>query len=124
MAGTGTKIEQGWLGDGVAGEALDANVGVDFDTAGKIIEADAGRKGIGSVQEAYASGVTLSFYRKVGGAWLQTSGTVAAADYVKFTTGGIVIADTTSGSTALSVNTIGVVREVNAANSLAFVEWL
>jgi hypothetical protein len=125
MAGTGTRIEQGWQGSGtVASGGLAANTGVKWDTDGKLAYAAAGDRGIGSVQEAFAAGAVANFYRKMGGAWLAFSGTLVAGDYAKFTTGGILVADTTSGSTALSANTVGLVREINAGAGLCFMEWV
>ncbi len=125
MAGTGWRAEQGWNGSGVVGASdIAANVGVKWDTNGLLVVCGAGDKGIGSFQEAAKVGVTANFVRKIGGAWMQYSSTVAAGDYVKFTTGGILVSDGTSGSTALSVNTVGVVREINAGASMCFMEWV
>ena len=126
MAGTGFRIEQGWLGSCKVGAAnLAANIGVKFDSDGLLVACGAGDKGIGSVQEAFAAGVDpASFVRKIGGCYMTFSGTVVSGDYVKFTTGGILIADTVSGSTALSVNTVGIIRDANAGNGVCFMEWL
>jgi hypothetical protein len=124
MAGTGTRIEQGWVGTGITAAQLAANTGVTWDNAGLLKNCGAGDKGIGSVQEAFPISVEAGYVRKIGGCWLQYSGTVVAGDLVKFTTGGILIADTVSGSTAQSVDTVGVVREVNGGASMCFMEWL
>ena len=124
MAGTGTRVEQGWLGSGTTGASLAANTLVVWGTSGTLINCGVGGKPVGSVQEPFASGVTCDFYRKFGGAWLAYTGTVAAGDIVKAGAAGVVVSDGSSGSTTLSVNSVGVVRELNATASICFVEFV
>jgi hypothetical protein len=124
MAGTGTRIEQGWTGTGIVGAAdLAANVCVKF-IANLLVVCAGSDKPIGTVQEPFKVGVAGTFYRamKGTGAWVVTSGTVAVDDYVKTGAAGALVADGTSGATALSVNTVGQVREVGT--NLAFVLFL
>jgi hypothetical protein len=105
-----TKVLIGETGQGVvnASNAIPKNTAVCFDANGLLRMCAAGDKPVGVCQDAFAVNTVATFYRCRGNQLrCLTSGTIAAGDLVKMTTGGAVIADTTSGSTALSVNTVG-----------------
>ncbi len=104
-----TLIQIGETGQGTVGaSALTAGMLVCFGTDGLLRACAAGDKPDGVVQDGFAAGVTATYYKTRGNIlYVQTSGTVVTGDIIKCSTAGVVIADTSSGSTALSVNSVG-----------------
>jgi hypothetical protein len=117
-----TKVQLGETGQGTvnASNAIPANTIVCFDTSGLLKMCPAGTKPVGSCQDAFAVSTTATFYRCRGNKHrVLTSGTVAAGDFLISATGGTVAPDGTSGSTSLSVNTIGQATENAEADGYA-----
>jgi hypothetical protein len=112
--------QTGLVGNGIVGATpLTPNIGVVF-TASRLVACGAGDKAVGIVKDAYAAGLNAPFTRCSRTCqYVMGSGTLAAGDFVKWTTGGLVIADTTSGATALSVNSVGKCRtDVDASTGV------
>lgn len=122
----GAYEQVGWYGSGTVGASpLVANTGVVF-AAGLLVAAGAGQKAIGIVKTAAAAGSVVAYTRVVPGTeqLVATSGVVVADDFVKWTTGGLLVADTTSGATALSVNTVAQLRTTPDANGNAWAVFI
>lgn len=104
-----TKVTLGPTGQATVGSAdIAANRLVCLDANGLLIVCPSGSRPIGSVQDAFKIGTLATYYKCQGQTHLVgTSGTVVKGDLIKTYTGGLALADVASGSTALSVNTIG-----------------
>jgi len=106
---SGARYTQGWTESAIAAEALDQNLLVDLDTAGKAKLCAANMKPIGSIQiSPFASGANASIVRWLGKHAVKISAAVAKGDQVVSTGSGKVGPDGTSGSTVTTAYTIGV----------------
>jgi hypothetical protein len=102
-----TFLQQGPIGQGKATIALAANVAVKWDASnpGNVVVCGAGDIPIGYTMDAYAAGVTASFYRAGSGHEMYVSGSgISAGDYVKCGAAGALVQEgTPTTPTALTV---------------------
>lgn len=104
-----TSDQLGPIGSGTlsAVAITTANVGVHYDSSGLLHVVGAGDKAVGIVLNTAALSANVTFVRCKGRQYVATDGGVAAGDYVKWTTNGVLTPDGSTGSTTLSVNTVG-----------------
>ncbi len=119
------RIQTGDIGSGIAAEAIAANLLVNVNSSEQVALNGADGMADGSAQEAAASGAQATFYKRRPGdrARLKGTGTLVAGDFFKGAASGLIQADGTSGATALSVNTLGVVLAAEGTDGVSTFYW-
>lgn len=119
-----SKYNQGLTGSATAAGAIAANLLVQRTTvAGKVDVCGASGLPAGSVQEAFASGDTVLFYRPVGMALVTASAAIAIGDFVKAAASGKVAPEATV--TTRTAATIGIALTAASGDGSTFeMEWL
>lgn len=98
----------------ITASALNANVLVTIDTSGNAALCGVGGVMLGSVQDAWASGVLATVFPPRGRHKLTAGGAIAIGDFVKAAANGKVVVEATN--TVRTANTIGQADSASSAD--------
>lgn len=123
MATSAQKVELGDVGSGVAAASLNANTLVTIDTSGLVAACGASGLPVGSIQEAFASGATVNYFRTRGRHAVTASAAIAIGDFLKAASSGKVAPEASVGTRTAA--TIGIAITAASNDGDVFImEWL